>query len=892
MKQIFTKLIKSVLVLFSVALMQVSSAQACSDAGTASATVDSICPNGITTLTLANYIGAIQWQSFNGSAWVNEVGVGSTTDNYAVTPSSTKDYRAVVTAVGCSPDTSSIVTITVGVSAPTTQGASRCGYGPVTLNAVGNGIFKWYDSLTSLTPISTGQSLTTNVGSTTTFYCAAATSTGGASTTPMPAQASTFSGNARGYFFTAPTDFTITGLFVPGNNGTLQNIAVIRFDNNIPPPAYATTTNAFATLFVTQNDPSTGVIPVSIPILAGEVIGVLATRGPGDINSYAPSPATTTINGTAVTLTRMGMQLPLASNLPQTIWQEAGGSISRLEITYETGCESPRTPTVATVIPAPTATISANPPALCSGQSTTLSAVSNNANYTYTWSPSSSLSASTGSSVTATPSVPTVYTLVSNDGLCGYIDSLLVDVGPASVAGTAVISTDTICLGSNATLFLTGNTGNIQWQRNTGSGWVNETGTGYNSGQYLVSPTSNIQYRAIVTSGGCAPVITSVLDLTVLAVTDPLTVNDTICGGGVVNLSASGVGVLDWYTAPTGGNSINVGNTYSPTIGTTTTYYVEASAGGTYNVGPASGAIGTQFPVVGSNWGLTFDVTQTVTLDRVYISPGGTSGPITINMRSAIGGAILNTKTVNVIAFSGLQPITIGWTINPGVGYTLELDATSVPLYYNSFGAAYPYTFPGSSVSITGFYNPTPGTTNFYYFFYNWQITEGCKSNRVPVTGVINPTPPVPIINTLGTVLSSTSPTGNQWYLNGNPITGATGISHDMALTGSGLYTVVVTASNGCTTSSLPYLYSSVGENFASAAVSVYPNPASEMLHVEFANQVPAAELIIYNQLGSEVARYELAQIKNKINLNFAPGSYMMELRTPSGVYFDKLIKM
>jgi hypothetical protein len=162
----------------------------------------------------------------------------------------------------------------------------------------------------------------------------------------------------------------------------------------------------------------------------------------------------------------------------------------------------------------------------------------------------------------------------------------------------------------------------------------------------------------------------------------------------------------------------------------------------------------------------------------------------------------------------------------------------------------------------------------------------------VPVTGVINATPPVPIINTLGTVLSSTSPTGNQWYLNGNPIQGATGISHDMALTGSGLYTVVVTAPNGCSTSSLPYLYSSIGENFASAAVSVYPNPAGETIHVEFTNAVPAAELIVYSQLGSEVARYSLVQLKNKINLNFAPGSYMMELRTPSGVYFDKLIKM
>jgi hypothetical protein len=368
-------------------------------------------------------------------------------------------------------------------------------------------------------------------------------------------------------------------------------------------------------------------------------------------------------------------------------------------------------------------------------------------------------------------------------------------------------------------------------------------------------------------------------------------VNDTICGGGVVNLSASGVGVLDWYAAPTGGNSINVGNTYAPTIGTTTTYYVEASAGGTYNVGPANGSIGTQFPVAGANWGLTFDVTQTVTLDRVYVSPGGTSGPLTINMRSSVGGTILNTKTVNMIAFSGLQPITLGWTINPGIGYTMEMDGSSVPLYYNSFGAAYPYTFPGSSVTITGFLNPNPGTTNFYYFFYNWQITEGCKSNRVPVTGVVNTAPPVPIINTAGTVLSSTAPTSNQWYLNGNPIPGATGVSHDMALTGAGLYTVVVTAPNGCSTSSLPYLYSSIGEGFANAGISVYPNPAADYITVEFPATPQEAELIIYNQLGSEVARHFMNQSKNRISLPFAPGSYLMELQTPQGKYFDKLIK-
>ena len=165
----------------------------------------------------------------------------------------------------------------------------------------------------------------------------------------MPAQASTFGGNARGYFFTAPCDFTMTGLFVPGNNGTVQNIAVVRFDNNIPPPVYATTTNAFTTLYLTQNNIATGVIPVSIPVMAGDVIGVLATRGPGDVNSYAPSPSTTTINGYTVTIARMGMQYPLATTAPLELWQEVGGNISRLEITYETGCESARTPTIATV---------------------------------------------------------------------------------------------------------------------------------------------------------------------------------------------------------------------------------------------------------------------------------------------------------------------------------------------------------------------------------------------------------------------------------------------------------------------------------------------------------------------------------------------------------------
>jgi len=86
---------------------------ACSDAGTASATQTTICNNSRTTLTLTNYIGAIQWQVLTGGNWTNATGTGSTTDSYLVSPAQTIDYRAVVTATGCAPDTSNIVTITV-----------------------------------------------------------------------------------------------------------------------------------------------------------------------------------------------------------------------------------------------------------------------------------------------------------------------------------------------------------------------------------------------------------------------------------------------------------------------------------------------------------------------------------------------------------------------------------------------------------------------------------------------------------------------------------------------------------------------------------------------------------------------------------------------------------
>ncbi|MBK9319164.1 MAG: PKD domain-containing protein [Bacteroidetes bacterium] len=150
---------------------------------------------------------------------------------------------------------------------------------------------------------------------------------------PISAQTTTYTGNVRGYWFTSPTCFTITGLEVPTDASTgLQSIAVVRLDTI--PPAIANATNDFTLLFLTQNDTTQGMIPVNIQVGPGEYIGILGFRS--NINSYGPGLFNSSINGFPVTLGRFGMQYDLSTTVPQEVWSTGTGSISRLFMYYDT----------------------------------------------------------------------------------------------------------------------------------------------------------------------------------------------------------------------------------------------------------------------------------------------------------------------------------------------------------------------------------------------------------------------------------------------------------------------------------------------------------------------------------------------------------------------------
>ncbi|MGZ4043868.1 MAG: T9SS type A sorting domain-containing protein [Bacteroidia bacterium] len=231
--------------------------------------------------------------------------------------------------------------------APVAPGTIVCSGTSGSLSATGAGMtFNWFanstGSLLATTPMYVTPTLTTSV----TYYVAqySTTTTGSLN---IPSQTTTYSGNSRGYFFIAPTTMTITGVRVPNDNAGNYNVAIVKFPT--VPPVYSAFTNTFTTLYLAQNQTGTTVVAVNIPVAYGDIIGVLGDRA--GICSYAsPAPFSNIAFGSySVTLNRLGMQYPLATTAPQELWQEATGSIGRVELYSDLACLSPLASVTATV---------------------------------------------------------------------------------------------------------------------------------------------------------------------------------------------------------------------------------------------------------------------------------------------------------------------------------------------------------------------------------------------------------------------------------------------------------------------------------------------------------------------------------------------------------------
>ena len=138
--------------------------------------------------------------------------------------------------------------------------------------------------------------------------------------------------------------------------------------------------------------------------------------------------------------------------------------------------------------------------------------------------------------------------------------------------------------------------------------------------------------------------------------------------------------------------------------------------------------------------GLMFDVYDDITIDSVTIFPSDT-GTIGIIIQNILGSAIYNgtyTITSPINTING-HKVPIGLNVPSGYAYGMYISSISpntLSLYRNTTNASYPYTY-GNVASITQASN---GSTDFYFFFYNWDIsTISCYSYHQEAIVYVDP---------------------------------------------------------------------------------------------------------------------------------------------------------
>lgn len=209
-----------------------------------------------------------------------------------------------------------------------------------------------------------------------------------------------------------------------------------------------------------------------------------------------------------------------------------------IRYTLPTGCYKDHTVNVGTA-PGVAASGGAS---ICSGSSALLSATGA---ASYSWSPASGLSSTTGNSVTATPTTTTTYTVVGAVGGCTGVATVTVNVSssfPIS-AGANV----TICSGSSTTLTATGSA--------TSYTWAPVTGLSATTGASVTaSPTVATTYTLTGTSGFCT--LTRTVTVSVNATPAPITGTFQWCKNTTTTLNTATSGGA-WSSSNSSIGSVN-----------------------------------------------------------------------------------------------------------------------------------------------------------------------------------------------------------------------------------------------------------------------------------------------------------------------------------------------
>ena len=386
---------------------------------------------------------------------------------------------------------------------------------------------------------------------------------------------------------------------------------------------------------------------------------------------------------------------------------------------------------------------------------------------------------------------------------------------PASRCGTGTISLSAIA-----------SAGTINWYGAATGGTALGTGTSFTTPSISTTTT----YYVDALNNGCTAATRTAVTATVnTAPTITSSIPASRCGTGTISLSAiASAGAINWYGSATGGTSLGTGASYNtPSISTTTTYYVDATANGCTTVTrSAVTATINVIPTITSSVDGSRCGTGTISLSAIAsagiinwygVSTGGTSlgtgtsftTPSLLSTTNYYVDATSNGCTtptrILVVANVNNTPPTITSTLpgnRCGIG-TVILQATPSSGTVSWYASA-----TGGTALATGntFTTPTISTNTTYYADV---VANGCvASSRTPVTATINTAPTITSTTNgsrcgSGTVtLQAAVGSGTiNWY---STSTGGTSIGTGLSYTTptiSNTTTYYVDATlNGCTT--------------------------------------------------------------------------------------------
>jgi subtilisin-like proprotein convertase family protein len=620
----------------------------------------------------------------------------------------------------------------------------------------------------------------------------------GASTTLTATNAATYSwapgGQTTASISVSPattTTYTVTGTSAAGCVTTDQVIVTV-----VPPPTISAGANVAicngqsTTLTATGGStytwsPATGLssttgAAVTASPTATTTYTVTGTSAAGCTNTSTvtvtvnplptinPGPNQTVCAGTAVTLAATGASTYTWNNgVTQGVpFTPAATQTYTVTGTSAAGCTNTATVTV-TVNPIPV--INAPDATVCLGGSVTLTATGGS---TYTWSPGTYLNTTTGASVISTPAANITYTVTGTSAAgCTSTDAVTV-----TVSGSAVINAGldvSICAGQSTTLTATGGA-TYTWNNGLGAG-----------ASHSVSPATTTTYTVIGTdANGCQGTDAVIVTVNPLPIVNA-GLDQTVCEGTSVTLTATGASTYSWN------NGVTQGVAFTPAVGTVTYTVTGTTAAGctatdqvvvTVNPLPIVNAGADQTVCAGTA------VTLTATGAATYSWNNGVNQGVAFTPAATTTYTVTGTSAQGCIATDQVvvtvNPLPV---VNAGVDQTV-CAGTAVSL--TATGAA-TYSWNNGVTQGVAF---TPAGTNTY------TVTGTDANGCINTDQVIVTVNPLPVINAgldqaicVGASVTLTA-TGGTTYTWNNGVT--QGVAFSPASTAT--YTVTGTDANGC----------------------------------------------------------------------------------------------